>query len=145
MIDITTYFDKNRIQTVKNILNSELIYSGMYQAILTDLSGNIIAQQDSGDTAYDAQNLAVLAASNIGSLAVMSSIIGEKEFPMFILKGERDNIHFNKVTDELFLITLFNRELSLAFVRKRIECAVESIRELIRHCAIPDTKTPDKK
>jgi predicted regulator of Ras-like GTPase activity (Roadblock/LC7/MglB family) len=143
-MNVLSYFDKARIQTVKDILNEELIDSGLYQAILTDLGGNIIAQQDSGGTTYDAQSLAVLAASNIGSLTAMSNIIGEKDFPMFILKGERDNIHFNQVTDDLFLITLFNREQSLSFVRKRIEAAIKGIRELIRHCDIPLTKTPDK-
>ncbi len=142
-MNVSKYFDKTRIQTVKDILNAELIDSGMYQAILTDLSGNIIAQQDSGDIVYDALSLAVLAASNIGSLSAMSNIIGEKEFPMFILKGERDNIHFNKVSDDLFLITLFNRELSLAFVRQRIQAAVIGIKDLIRHCDIPSSKTPD--
>lgn len=136
-MSVSSYFDKVRIQSVRDILNEELIDSGMYQAILTDMGGNIIAQQDSGDALYDVMSLAVLAASNIGSLAAMTTIIGEKEFPMFILKGERDNIHFNKVTDDLFLITLFNRELSLAFVRTRIEAAIKSILALIRHCDIP--------
>jgi len=136
-MSVSSYFDKVRIQSVRDILNEELIDSGMYQAILTDMGGNIIAQQDSGDALYDVMSLAVLAASNIGSLAAMTNIIGEKEFPMFILKGERDNIHFNKVTDDLFLITLFNRELSLAFVRMRIEAAIKSILALIRHCDIP--------
>lgn len=142
-MSVSSYFDKVRIESVKDILNEELIDSGMYQAILTDMGGNIIAQQDSGDALYDVMALAVLAASNIGSLAAMSGIIGEKEFPMFILKGERDNIHFNKVSDDLFLITLFNRELSLAFVRKRIKAAIKSIQALIRHCDIPSIKTPD--
>ncbi|MFA6009724.1 MAG: roadblock/LC7 domain-containing protein [Desulfobacteraceae bacterium] len=136
-MSVSSYFDKVRIQSVRDILNEELIDSGMYQAILTDMGGNIIAQQDSGDALYDVMSLAVLAASNIGSLAAMTNIIGEKEFPMFILKGERDNIHFNKVTDDLFLITLFNRELSLAFVRTRIEAAIKSILALIKHCDIP--------
>jgi predicted regulator of Ras-like GTPase activity (Roadblock/LC7/MglB family) len=142
-MSVSSYFDKVRIQSVKDILNEELIDSGMYQAILTDMGGNIIAQQDSGDALYDVMSLAVLAASNIGSLAAMTNIIGEKEFPMFVLKGERDNIHFSKITDDLFLITLFNRELSLAFVRTRVEAASKSILELIRHCAIPSLKKPD--
>lgn len=139
-MSVTSYFDKVRIQTVKDILSEELIDSGMSQAILTDMGGNIITQQDNGDTTYDAMNLAILAASNIGSLTAMSNIIGEKEFPMFILKGERDNIHFNQVTEDLFLITLFHRDQTLTFVRKRIEAAIKSIRELIRHCDIPPLK-----
>ena len=136
-MSVLSYFDPVRIKSVEDILHGELIDSGMYQAILTDIGGDIIAQFASGDTSYDSNSLAVLAASNIGSLAAMSSIIGEDEFPMFILKGERDNIHFNRVTGDLFLITIFNRDLSVGFVRKRIDAALDAIRELIKHCQIP--------
>lgn len=136
-MSVLSYFDSVRIKSVEDILQGELIDSGMYQAILTDVGGDIIAQFDSGDTTYDSNSLAVLAASNIGSLNAMSSIIGEDDFPMFILKGERDNIHFNKVSEDLFLITIFNRDLSVGFVRKRIDTAIDAIRELIKHCRIP--------
>lgn len=136
-MSVLSYFDPVRIKSVEDILQGELIDSGMYQAILTDVGGDIIAQFDSGDTSYDSNSLAVLAASNIGSLSAMSSIMGEDEFPMFILRGERDNIHFNKVSEDLFLITIFNRDLSVGFVRKRIDAAINGIRELIKHCRIP--------
>ena len=129
-------FDKVRVKSIEDILHGELIDSGVYQTILTDIGGNIIAQYDSGDTLYDAMSLAVLAASNIGSLNAMSKIIGEQEFPMYVLKGERDNIHFNKVSDDLFLITIFNRELSLGFVRDRIDVAINGLKELLKHCDI---------
>jgi predicted regulator of Ras-like GTPase activity (Roadblock/LC7/MglB family) len=135
-MNVLSQFDKVRTKSIEDILYCELIESGVYQAILTDLGGNIIAQYDSGDTLYDAMSLAVLAASNIGSLNAMSKIIGEEEFPMYILKGERDNIHFNKVSDNLFLITIFNKELSLGFVRERIEVAIKSLTDLLRHCDI---------
>lgn len=136
-MSILSYFDKVRIKSVEDILHGELIDAGMHQAILTDMGGNIIAQFDSGEVLYDSNSLAVLAASNIGSLAAMSGIIGEEEFPMFILKGERDNIHFNKVSEDLFLITIFNRELSVGFVRKRIDAAISGLRDLVKHCDIP--------
>lgn len=139
-MSVISYFDKVRVQTLKDILSEELIDSGMSQAILTDMGGNIIAQKNNGDNTYDTMSLAVLAANNIGSLIAMSGIIGEKEFPMFVLKGKKDNIHFNQVTEDIFLITLFQKEQSLSFVRKRIEATIISIRQLITHCDIPSLK-----
>jgi predicted regulator of Ras-like GTPase activity (Roadblock/LC7/MglB family) len=136
-MSVLSYFDQVRIKSVEDILHGELIDAGMHQAILTDTSGNIVAQYDSGDVLYDAMSLAVLAANNIGSLSAMSRIIGEEDFPMFIIKGENDNIHFNKVTHDLFLITIFHRDLSVGFVRKRIELTIAAIQELIKHCRIP--------
>ncbi len=127
--------DKVRLNSIKDILNGDLIDAGLQQVILTDLSGNIIAQFDSGEIKYDASSLAVLAASNIGSLNAMSKLIGEGDYPLFILKGGSDNIHFNKVTDDLFLIAIFSQELSVGFVRKKIDVAISALRSLIAHCA----------
>ncbi len=127
--------DKVRLNSIQDILNGDLIDAGLQQTILTDLSGNIIAQYDSGEVKYDASSLSVLAASNIGSLNAMSKLIGEGDFPLFILKGDNDNIHFNKVTDDLFLIAIFSQELSVGFVRKKIDTAIMDLRNLIAHCS----------
>ena len=136
-MSVLSYFDRVRIKSLEDILHGELIGAGMYQAILTDVGGNIIAQFSSGDTTYDTSSLSILAASNIGSLSAMSNIIGEGEFPLFVLKGKRDNIHFTQVSNDLFLITICNRDLSVGFVRKRIDAALVAIKRLIKHCNIP--------
>jgi predicted regulator of Ras-like GTPase activity (Roadblock/LC7/MglB family) len=128
-------FDEARIKSIEDILNEDLIDVGMHQTILSDTSGNIIAQFDNGKTAYDANALAVLAANNLGALGAMSKLIGEEEFPLFIVKGEKDNIHFNKVTEDLFLITLFSNELSMGFVRIKIANSIRNLQNLIIHCS----------
>lgn len=127
--------DEVRLNSIKDILNGDLIDAGLHQTILADLGGNIVAQFDSGDMAYDSASLAVLAASNIGSLNAMSRLIGEGDFPLFILKGQNDNILFNRVTDDLFLITIFSKVLSIGFVRNKIDEAIAGLRALIVHCA----------
>lgn len=131
-----SYFDEVRVRSIEDILYGELIDAGMHQTVLADVGGNIIAQHDSGEVLYDSSSLAVLAASNIGSLTAMSRIIGEDEFPLLILKGKRDNIHFNRVTDELFLITIFNQQLSIGYVRNKIDETVRDIQELLLHCEV---------
>ncbi len=128
--------DEVRLNSIRDILNGDLIDAGMQQTILTDLSGNIVAQYNGGDITYDSGALAVLAANNIGSLSAMSKMLGEGDFPMFILKGKSDNIHFNKVTDDLFLITIFSKDLSIGFVRNRIDSAINDLRALIAHCSV---------
>lgn len=127
--------DEVRLGSIRDILNGDLIDAGLQQTILADLSGNIVAQFDSGDVTYDSSSLAVLAASNIGSLNAMSRLIGEGDFPLFILKGQSDNIHFNKVTNDLFLITIFSQDLSIGFVRNKIDEALVGLKALIAHCS----------
>ena len=136
-MSVLSYFDRVRIKSLEDILHGELIGAGMSQAILTDVAGNIIAQFSSGDNTYDTSSLSILAASNIGSLSAMSNIIGEDDFPLFILKGKRDNIHFTQISNDLFLITICNRNLSVGFVRRRIDAALVSIKALVKHCNIP--------
>ena len=128
--------DEVRLNSLKDILNGDLIDAGLQQTILTDLSGNIVAQYDDGDMTYDSSSLAILAANNIGALNAMSKMLGEGDFPLFILKGSSDNVHFNKVTDDLFLITIFSHDLSIGFVRNKIDGAINGIRALIDHCSM---------
>lgn len=65
----------------------------------------------------------------------MSKLLGEGGFPLFILKGENDNIHFNKVTEDLFLIAIFSQNLSIGFVRKKVDEAIKNLQSLIAHCS----------
>lgn len=127
--------DKVRLNTIRDILDGDLIDSGFQQTILTDLSGNIVAQYNNGETQYDSAALAVLAANNIGSMSAMAQMLGEGDFPLFIVKGQNDNIHFNKVTDDLFLISIFSQALSIGFVRTKIDGAINDLRLLIDHCS----------
>lgn len=127
--------DKVRLNSIRDILNGDLVDAGLHQTILTDLSGNIVAQYDNGDTTYDSAALAVLAANNIGSMNAMAKMLGEGDFPFCMVKGQHDNIHFNKVTDDLFLISIFSQVLSIGFVRNKIDNAINDLRALISHCS----------
>lgn len=126
--------DEVRLNSIRDILNGDLIDAGLQQAILSDISGNIVALYDSGEIVYDAASIAVLAASNIGSLNAMSRLLGEGDFPLYILKGQNDNIHFNKVTEDLFLIVIFSQDLSIGYVRNKVDKAIAGLKSLIAHC-----------
>ena len=57
----------------------------------------------------------------------MAKIIGEDEFSLLFHKGKSENIHFSKVMDEFLLVTIFNNEVSLGFLRLKVSEAVAKI------------------
>lgn len=130
-MDFTIDFTKEQIEAIENVLEEELIELGVQSVILMDLAGNVIVNLDSGDTRHDVFSLAALAAGNYGAVSAMANIIGEQEFSLLFHKGEEESIHFNKVVDDLLLLTIFNKNVSLGFLRLKVAEAVKRIQLLV--------------
>jgi predicted regulator of Ras-like GTPase activity (Roadblock/LC7/MglB family) len=131
-MDFTIEFDKQQIESIENILQEELIDLGVQSVILMDLAGNVIVNLENGDsTSHDVYSLAALAAGNYGAVSAMANIIGEQEFSLLFHKGEEESIHFSKVVDDLLLLTIFNKNVSLGFLRLKVAEAIKRIQVLI--------------
>lgn len=130
-MDFTIEFDKQQIESIENVLQEELIDLGVQSVILMDLAGNVIVNLESGGASHDVYSLAALAAGNYGAVSAMANIIGEQEFSLLFHKGEEESIHFSKVVDDLLLLTIFNKGVSLGFLRLKVSEAIKRIQELI--------------
>ncbi len=130
-MDFTIDFTKEQIETIEKVLEEELIELGVQSVILMDLAGNVIVNLDSGETNHDVFSLAALAAGNYGAVSAMANIIGEQEFSLLFHKGEEESIHFSKVVDDLLLLTIFNKNVSLGFLRLKVAEAVKRIQLLV--------------
>jgi len=130
-MDFTIEFDKQQIESIENILQEELIDLGVQSVILMDLAGNVIVNLENGDASHDVYSLAALAAGNYGAVSAMANIIGEQEFSLLFHKGEEESIHFSKVVEDLLLLTIFNKNVSLGFLRLKVAEAVKRIQVLI--------------
>ncbi len=130
-MDFTIDFTKEQIETIEKVLEEELIELGVQSVILMDLAGNVIVNLDSGETSHDVFSLAALAAGNYGAVSAMANIIGEQEFSLLFHKGEEESIHFSKVVDDLLLLTIFNKNVSLGFLRLKVAEAVKRIQLLV--------------
>ncbi len=95
------------------------------------MAGNVIANLNDGEIKHDIYSLAALAAGNFGAVSSMAKIIGEDEFSLLFHKGEKENIHFSKVSNDFLLITIFGKELSLGFLRLKVSEAIEKIERLL--------------
>jgi predicted regulator of Ras-like GTPase activity (Roadblock/LC7/MglB family) len=130
-MDYTVELDKEQFESIENILNEELITLGVHCVLLIDLAGNILVSINNSKMEHDVYALAALAAGNFGAVNAMAKIIGEKDFSLLFHKGETESIHFSKVVDELLLITIFGKDVSLGFLRLKVSQAIRKIKDLI--------------
>ena len=123
-------FDQEQLDQTESILEKDLIKSGVNIALVVDMAGHIIANSRSDDCNHDVYSLAALAAGNFGAVNAMAQIVGEEEFSLLFHKGQDENLHFSKVSEEILLITTFSNDISLGFLRLKIAEAIEKIRSL---------------
>lgn len=124
-------FSQKQLDGIEEILQEDLVELGVHCVVLIDMAGNIIANLDNGEMEHDIYSLAALAAGNFGAVSTMAKIIGEDEFSLLFHKGEKESIHFSKVTSEFLLVSIFGKEVSLGFLRLKVAEAIEKINKLL--------------
>lgn len=122
---------QEQLDRIEAVLQQDLVDVGVRCVFLIDMAGNIIANRDNGKSKHDVYSLAALAAGNFGAVSAMAKIIGEGEFSLLFHKGKKENIHFNKIITEFLLITIFSNDISLGFLRLRVNESVEKIHRVL--------------
>jgi len=130
-MDLSFDFSKKQLESIEDVLTEELIELGVQSVVLIDLAGNVIVNLDNGRCQHDVYSLAALAAANFGAVSAMANIIGEEEFSLLFHKGESDSIHFSKIGTDLLLLSIFGKDVSLGFLRLKVNEANDRIRDLL--------------
>ena len=120
-------FRQEQLNAIEEVLSRDLMDLGIHSVFLIDMAGNIVASMDNGEIKHDIYSLAALAAGNFGAVSTMARLIGEEEFSLLFHKGEKENMHFSKVTGDFLLITIFGKEISLGFLRLKVAEAMEKL------------------
>ena len=121
---------QDQLERIDDILTEKLIRLGVDCVIIIDMAGNIITARDSGKNKYDVYSFAALAAGNFATVDAMAKLVGENEFSLLFHKGQDCNIHFSKIDDELLMISMFGKEVSLGFLRLNVVESIEQIKEI---------------
>jgi len=130
-MDYTVEFDETQFEKIELVLDEELIGLGVTCVLLIDLAGNILVNLDDGKTHHDVYSLAALAAGNFGAVNEMAKIIGEDDFSLLFHKGEKESIHFSRISEDLLLLTIFGKDVSLGFLRLKVAEAIRKIQTII--------------
>ena len=128
---MTFTLEQTHIEGIEEILQDYLPEAGIHCVIMIDMAGNIIAEHESGETKHDIPALAALSAANFGAVNAMAKIVGEEEFSLLFNKGEKENIHYSRVTDEFLLICVFDNEVSLGLLRLKVAKAIGKMTEIL--------------
>ncbi|MGV8079799.1 MAG: roadblock/LC7 domain-containing protein [Syntrophales bacterium] len=122
---------RQHLDKIQDSLQKNLIGSGVRNAMLIDMAGNVIVTVDNGGEARDMYSLAALAAANFGAMCSMARIVGEDEFSLLFHKGQKENIYFTRVNDEFLLINIFNNEVTLGFLRLKMAQVIEELSRVL--------------
>jgi predicted regulator of Ras-like GTPase activity (Roadblock/LC7/MglB family) len=121
---------QEQLEQIDAILSEKLIKLGVDCVIIIDMAGNIITVKDNRENKYDVYSFAALAAGNFATVDAMAKLVGEKEFSLLFHKGQDSNIHFSKIDDDLLLICMFGKEISLGFLRLNVVEVIERIKKI---------------
>ena len=121
---------QDQLERIDDILAEKLINIGVDCVIIIDMAGNIITAKDNGASKYDVYSFAALAAGNFATVDAMAKLVGEQEFSLLFHKGTDCNIHFSKIDDEMLLISMFGKDISLGFLRLNVVETIEQIKKL---------------
>ena len=122
---------QEQLDSMEEILQEDLMELGVHSVLLIDMAGNIIVDLDNGELEHDIYSLAALAAGNFGAVSAMAQMIGEEEFSLLFHKGEKESIHFSKISTDFLLITIFGHETSLGFLRLKVAESIEKIERIL--------------
>jgi len=117
---------KRQLDFLSETLDSQLIQNGITSVVLIDLAGNILTDLSNGEHDFDTYSLSSLTAGNFGAVTALLDQIGEPELTLLFNQGQMLNIYFRKILADHILITVFDKSISLGYVRLKIN-ALENL------------------
>ena len=123
---------KRELDLLTETLDRHLIQNGISSVVLIDLAGNILTNLSSGDYDFDIYSLASLSAGNFGAVTALLNHIGEQELTLLFNQGKMLNIYFRKLLADHILIVIFDKSISLGFVRLKIDSLENLMQETLR-------------
>ena len=121
---------KIKLDHAESILRKDLLDQGIHSVILIDQAGNILINLNNDKLEFDYYSLASLSAANIEAMSVMAGILEEKHIYLLFHKGQNLNIHFKRILSEFLLISIFDKSISLGFLRLK----TDELNEFIEDC-----------
>jgi len=117
---------KADVKKLAEIIEKELLGAGASHVIIVDMAGNLIIERGSVPMG-DIMALAVLSAANFAATAQIAKLIGEDDFTLMFHKGDKRNIHFNRLGKDYIIITLFDDSVSLGLIRLKSNNVIEQL------------------
>jgi predicted regulator of Ras-like GTPase activity (Roadblock/LC7/MglB family) len=99
--------------------------------VLIDLAGNVLTNLSNGEHDFDTYSLASLTAGNFGAVTALLDQIGEPELTLLFNQGQMLNIYFRKISADYILIVVFDKSISLGYVRLKMDTIENLVKETL--------------
>jgi predicted regulator of Ras-like GTPase activity (Roadblock/LC7/MglB family) len=116
--------------------------SGAEAVVLVDLSGVILASHRMPEK-IDSLLFAALLSSNFAATEELSRRLGVTGFRVMYHEGKRQNLYFDKITEETVLVVLFKDSNALGRVRLFTEKSGPELGRLVTKATRPASQAPE--
>jgi predicted regulator of Ras-like GTPase activity (Roadblock/LC7/MglB family) len=120
---------KRQLDFISETLDCQLIQNGITSVVLIDLAGNMLTNLSNGEHDFDLYSLASLTAGNFGAVTALLDQIGEPELTLLFNQGQMLNIYFRKISADYILIVVFDKSISLGYVRLKMDTIENLVKE----------------
>jgi predicted regulator of Ras-like GTPase activity (Roadblock/LC7/MglB family) len=124
-------FKKRQLDFLYETLDYQLIQNGITSVVLIDLAGNILTDLSNREHDFDTYSLASLTAGNFGAVTALLDQIGEPELTLLFNQGQMLNIYFRKILADYILIAVFDKSISLGFLRLKMDLIENLLEEAL--------------
>jgi predicted regulator of Ras-like GTPase activity (Roadblock/LC7/MglB family) len=124
-------FKKRQLDFLYETLDYQLIQNGITSVVLIDLAGNILTDVSNREYDFDLYSLAALTAGNFGAVTALLDQIGEPELTLLFNQGQMLDIYFRKLWADYILIAVFDKSISLGYVRLKMDLLENLLEEAL--------------
>ena len=122
---------KRQLDFISETLDCQLIQNGITSVVLIDLAGNILTNLSNREHDFDLYSLASLTAGNFGAVTALLDQIGEPELTLLFNQGQMLNIYFRKISADYILIVIFDKSISLGYLRLKMDMIEKLVKETL--------------
>lgn len=115
--------------------------AGAEAVVLVDLSGVVLAAHRVPEK-IDTLLFAALLSSNFAATEELSRRLGVTSFRVMYHEGKRQNVYFDKVTDDTILVVLFRDSNALGRVRLFTEKSIPELAKRVAAVTRPAEEAP---
>jgi len=127
----TLILKEKEIERIQSMIDEFTLRSGVYSALLSTLSGQLIAYSGFKDS-FTLLPISALCAGIFQSTKELARIIGEKGFKVFYQEGKKWNIYYILIEENFFLAAFFDDRTILGVVDTQAKKFFKKFNEVLK-------------
>lgn len=111
---------------INSVLSDLLKSSNSTSTLLIDRTGQLITNAGQAPE-FDVQAFASLCAADFEANSQLAQLIGEKDFSTLYHQGVEESMYLSRISRDVILVILFDKNTTLGLVRLRVKRAVDEL------------------